>query len=214
MIDMREGELDSTSFDMNNGTDPDGNPVTICSFPCTCTGTGSVAVDCPDGWEDQNNAMPCDESDTFDTTIKLGVLLPPLSLECEDKRGGAEIACQEKCDQKWPDGAPIMVGPSGNGGSPYPSQGTCEPVNCCGNSVIEADETCDDGNWDDEDGCDSSCQMSTVAVCGDLLCDPGEDETSCPQDCSPATSSCGDFICDVGEDETICPEDCSTTNPH
>ena len=43
----------------------------------------------------------------------------------------------------------------------------------CGNGVVEPGETCDDGNLDDADGCDSDCQP-TPAACGDGFPVPGE----------------------------------------
>jgi cysteine-rich repeat protein len=40
-----------------------------------------------------------------------------------------------------------------------------EPAPECGNGIAEADEECDDGNLDDQDGCLSNCSEST---CGDI----------------------------------------------
>ena len=47
------------------------------------------------------------------------------------------------------------------------------------------------------------------AVCGDGVCDPGEDAVSCPADCG--TGACGDGWCDVvgGETQGTCASDCS-----
>jgi cysteine-rich repeat protein len=41
----------------------------------------------------------------------------------------------------------------------------------CGNGVQEAGEECDDGNTDDQDGCEHDC---TLAKCGNGIVDPGE----------------------------------------
>ena len=35
----------------------------------------------------------------------------------------------------------------------------------CGDGVANADEECDDGNNDDNDGCDSACELEDPAVC-------------------------------------------------
>ena len=51
----------------------------------------------------------------------------------------------------------------GSGQVPYgPRSGA--PV--CGNGVVEADESCDDGNASPGDGCDASCQLERVADAG------------------------------------------------
>lgn len=49
---------------------------------------------------------------------------------------------------------------------------------------------------------------NSAAVCGNTVCELGEDATSCPQDCA-TTSECGDGTCDQGEDAETCPLDCS-----
>lgn len=47
-------------------------------------------------------------------------------------------------------------------------------------------------------------------VCGNGICEPGEDWRNCPQDCAkpPEKPICGNGICEVGEDWRTCPEDC------
>ncbi|MFH1615567.1 MAG: MopE-related protein [Planctomycetota bacterium] len=68
-----------------------------------------------------------------------------------------------------------------------------------------APEECYNGLDDDCDGYidhdDSDCW-----VCGNGICDPGEDPISCPMDCG----YCGDGICqpELGEDPNTCPMDC------
>lgn len=47
--------------------------------------------------------------------------------------------------------------------------------------------------------------MMPNPVCGDLLCQTGENPDSCPADCKPV---CGDGQCNGGEDVTSCPSDC------
>ncbi|MBI2147107.1 hypothetical protein HYU19_01360 [Candidatus Woesearchaeota archaeon] len=42
---------------------------------------------------------------------------------------------------------------------------TGRAVSSCGNSIVDTGESCDDGNADDEDGCDSSCKVSRARSC-------------------------------------------------
>ncbi|MEO1271397.1 MAG: multicopper oxidase family protein, partial [Myxococcota bacterium] len=52
----------------------------------------------------------------------------------------------------------------------------------------------------------------TNTECGNGICELGEDEATCPEDCSDP-DPCGDGVCDAagGEDEMTCPEDCDET---
>jgi len=47
-------------------------------------------------------------------------------------------------------------------------------------------------------------------VCGDMICDPGEDFMNCPVDCFPV---CGNGFCEPGEDPTSCAPDCGSSIP-
>jgi len=56
---------------------------------------------------------------------------------------------------------------------PHPLRENSQAV--CGDSILETDEECDDGNTIDGDGCSSSCQTeSTVPTCGNDFTEPGE----------------------------------------
>lgn len=48
-------------------------------------------------------------------------------------------------------------------------------------------------------------------VCGNDICETGEDETNCPADCSATPPYCGDGQCNNDETPTTCPEDCPST---
>jgi cysteine-rich repeat protein len=66
----------------------------------------------------------------------------------------------------------------GTCGGSYPGSSglACNPsgrCSYCGNSVTDAGETCDDGNFADGDGCSSSCQTEG-AVCGNGVIETGE----------------------------------------
>ena len=53
----------------------------------------------------------------------------------------------------------------------------------CGNSVIEAGETCDDGGTDAGDGCSASCQAEAGWTCD------GQSPTACAEDPAPPPAS-------------------------
>lgn len=42
----------------------------------------------------------------------------------------------------------------------------------CGDGIVDPDEECDDGNFDDTDECRNNC---TIPICGDEIVDPGEE---------------------------------------
>ena len=43
---------------------------------------------------------------------------------------------------------------------------------CCGNSLVDSDEQCDDGDQDDNDGCDSQCMLELLASGNDTCGSP------------------------------------------
>jgi hypothetical protein len=78
--------------------------------------------------------------------------------------------------------------------------------------------TCDDGVDNDCDGltdCEDAgdCAYDPSCACdNDGVCEPGEDCTSCPNDCFAGTGAfCGNDVCEAadGEDCVSCPEDCN-----
>lgn len=60
--------------------------------------------------------------------------------------------------------------------------------------------------------CPNDCG-SCGPVCGDTVCDTGEDCVSCPGDCGSCGPVCGDTTCDEGEDCTSCASDCGACEP-
>lgn len=82
-----------------------------------------------------------------------------------------------------------MNGGDGDGGDEGDGDGDGDgPTTECGNKVVEAPETCDDGNADADDGCSNACKTETgyacptpgedcvlLAVCGDGNLGPGEE---------------------------------------
>jgi len=92
----------------------------------------------------------------------------------------------------------------------------------CGNGLVDAGEECDDGNFEQSDGCLWTCRL---ARCGDGIvraageaCDDGNRDESdgCRSDCTLPT--CGDGVTDPGEtcddgnrdDGDACPSTCLT----
>ena len=85
-------------------------------------------------------------------------------------------------------------------------------VPVCGNGVVEGDETCDDGNTADGDGCSSSCTLEDP-VCGNGIVEVGEqcddgntaDNDGCSSTCTfelDGPARCGDGFLqpDLGEE--------------
>src|SRR5689334_8923509 len=71
-------------------------------------------------------------------------------------------------------------------------QGTCKPVDKCGNGKLDEGEACDDGNRIDDDGCNSNC---TLPGCGDGLVTKGEvcDDWN-KDDCGTCNARCDSFM--------------------
>lgn len=64
-------------------------------------------------------------------------------------------------------------------------------------------------NGENATSCPGDC--SSGPVCGNSICEQGETATSCPSDCSSGPV-CGDFYCDPPETSSTCPTDCGTVS--
>jgi hypothetical protein len=129
----------------------------------------------------------------------------------------------------WGNPVPVGVTDRGahetSGGGSYCGDATCDPgedqCNCatdCGTPPV-TETNCNDGQDEDCDGntdCDDSDCLGDPACpsCGDLTCDPGEDQCNCPSDCGtpPATeTNCTDGIDNDCGGGTDCDDtDCDT----
>ena len=79
---------------------------------------------------------------------------------------------------------------------------TNNPVKKCGDGICDAQEKANPSI------CPKDCPKPSGSVCGDKICQSGE-ETTCPKDCKqPSKPLCGNGKCDTGE-ETTCPKDCT-----
>ncbi len=86
---------------------------------------------------------------------------------------------------------------------------TVSPSSICGNSTLELNEECDDGNTTNGDGCSSECLIE--GSCGDGICQLNEGHAQCPVDCP--SFNCGDGFCSAFDQENgvTCQPDCSIT---
>lgn len=108
-------------------------------------------------------------------------------------------------------GACPVVCPSGNTSEckmneDCPSGYTCDRDFCCQPpGPFCGDRSCDTAEREDCRTCPGDCGPCEP-VCGNAVCEPGEDGQSCPADCP----TCGDRICDpeIGETCTTCSADC------
>ncbi len=57
-----------------------------------------------------------------------------------------------------------------------------------------------------------TCTGGSSPVCGNGYCEPGENATSCPNDCGGNQPVCGNGYCEQGETATSCPSDCGGGN--
>ena len=96
----------------------------------------------------------------------------------------------------------------------------------CGDGIVEQREICDDGNTEDDDGCQADC-TPTPRVCGNGLvqegevCDDGnlQGGDGCEADCTPTPLVCGNGLVQEGEacddgntiDGDGCESDCTPT---
>jgi cysteine-rich repeat protein len=118
-------------------------------------------------------------------------------------------------------------------GSTDSTTGDPPPVDC-GDGQLDpvGGEQCDDGNTDDGDGCDASCQVEVGASCGDGNLDPAgaeecddgntNDDDGCSANCQLELlgQSCGDAgldaleVCDDGNlaNGDTCNPTCNLTN--
>lgn len=60
--------------------------------------------------------------------------------------------------------------------------------------------------------CTADCGGQANPVCGNQICEQGEDVTSCPSDCQQQ-ATCGNNICEATESASSCPGDCGGGNP-
>ncbi len=94
---------------------------------------------------------------------------------------------------------------------PIDGEPPCEeecPPSSCGDGVTGLEEECDDGNFDDDDGCSSACTIEDPVVCGDGWLSWGEEcddwDTEDGDGCSSAClvedpTQCGNGLLEADE---------------
>ncbi len=201
-----------------------------CSETCvdesgapTCgNGFMEVPEDCDDG--NITDGDGCDSECQLESGCGDGVVDP--GEECDDDNVVSGDGCTNRCMQEFV---------CGDGMCDVANAETCVkcPADCCpycGDGVLDIwsesepdsppydDETCDDGNNEDGDGCNSGCEDEDgVATCGNSILETDEECDDGNSDNGDACSSaclweflCGDDICDTVNGETcrLCVEDC------
>jgi cysteine-rich repeat protein len=234
------GELcDGTADCKNNGQAlPSG-------LVCRAAGTAAQCTYCGDGTV--NGGEECDDGNTNNNDGCSTSCLKPnkcdevcvTSLGCEGGltcTGGVctgEICEQPpKCGDNKCDTGEACDGNIKCSGNGELTAGECSrtgAVECtfCGDGVVQtsAGELCDDGNTNNNDGCNNNCQLPQ-ARCGDGVCDSGErceGGISCltnqalasGQICRLDCTYCGDGMiqsgeeCDEGGDTANCTASCT-----
>jgi len=135
--------------------------------------------------------MPMDAAEVVDAAESRDAMLEPSD-------SGLQLDAGE-----WPD-----AGESADAGFPMnedaaEQQADTGPSSVCGDGVLEAAETCDDGNVIDEDGCSSSCQIEPQCTAGCLMnsdCMGAEQCIGQPRSVMGATGQCNDTTFVMGRE--------------
>ncbi|MEW6295630.1 MAG: hypothetical protein AB1467_05050 [Candidatus Diapherotrites archaeon] len=160
---------------------------------------GEYEVSCP---QDCGSKCPngiCEGAETYITCHD--DCKPPIQVKCGD--GVCDYGMWENstsCPQDC-----FSQTRCGNGICEYPETSTschddCKPITYCG------DARCDYGFGENEFNCEKDCPKNFISVCGNKMCEYGEDPTKCSVDC--IQGKCGDNYCNFGEDPNTCASDC------
>jgi cysteine-rich repeat protein len=144
-----------------------GEPVNR-SFNVLCPTCGNGVLETPDEVCDDGNIVPgdgCSENCTIEDDSDCEAAL--LGSICYDRDCGDGIRVSgEECDSGGAVGCyttncTILQNFICQINPPY-GKSNCSS---CGNGAVEALESCDDGNLEDEDGCNSSCHVTPLFRC-------------------------------------------------
>lgn len=187
-----QGELCRRIPVCGNGKREDGE---ACDDHNTASGDG-CSVDCQveDGFTCPIFGEPCAEK-CGDEHLDLGEACDDgiYNVEYSLYRGNpieCGLNCQfaHYCGDGKHDQIDIDYGEECDSGEPTPDEyegcsRNCKRVNYCGDDIISHNETCDDGNTANGDGCSASCQLEdhflcvvdgTHSVCRPILCGNGK----------------------------------------
>jgi len=198
------GSCGNGVVDLSEGCD-DGNtdPGDGCNNACLIeTGyrcEGDVDAACASG---VCNAF--DDGGTCNAAAVCGNSVVDPGEGCDDGNYVSGDGCDDLCFLE--DGQPC----EGDDGSacasgvcdPAGDPDTCEPIESCGNSLLEDGEFCDDGNAVDGDGCSAGCRLEDGEDCtaeGGVACVSGVcDLSTVPSLCEPA-DRCGNGVIEGDE---------------
>lgn len=189
-----------------------------CSYSSTESPCGTKSETCADGYvaacdNSCSNAAcvdctpDCTGHDTVDKCAD--VTCEQITNTCAD---GSTRSCTPSCDP-----ATGVCGTCTPAPCPVPSNVTDK---CAGITCPESTINCPDGSTAScQPYCDTSTGLCTSCapqcptqepthVCGNGICETGEDYTTCHDDCPSPTFDCGNNVCDAGESFRNCPEDC------
>jgi cysteine-rich repeat protein len=143
--------------------------------------------------------------------------------ECDDGNEVDNDGCTNLCRLRTCGDGIVQAGEECDDGDdnsdtdPDACRTDCSPARC-GDGVADSTEECDGIDFRDETCetlgyvsgslfCDNLCRfnISGCPVCGNGICDLGEDQAFCPLDCF---GDCGNGSCDDAEDQFTCPADC------
>lgn len=155
-----------------------------CSVMCTFDTSACVDAACGDGMLQAGETCDCGMAGSPCTPAQLAnQSCNALPAPSGGNYSGGTLACTPQC------------GFDENG------------CTACGDGVIDAGEACDGGDLGGQScasqgfdagslSCAGSCTFNTGGcvnyVCGNGICDPGEDSCSCPGDCPDDPNTCGD----------------------
>ena len=210
--------VEDTTPDVVEDTAPDAEPDVVedTTPDVTPDPCGDGVVDDGEQCDDGNEVD--DDDCANDCTTNLGVLCDPCAedTECYDGACAALPSgafCASYCD---PEGDACPDGYACTAFEGSDETFVCTPTDggfcgTCGDSTVDEDEECDDGNFDAGDGCAPDCTIEPYCGDGEVgegeECDDGNDIDT--DDCTSActVAFCGDgFVqgdeaCDDGNDD-------------
>ena len=174
----------------------------VCDLTC--------GAECADGNSDNTDAClnNCLEATCGDSFTWIG------EEECDDGNADNTDACLDTCENAYCGDGYVWAGHEicDEGilnGQPLHCDAECGGITppVCGNSVTEEGEECDDGNLDNNDGCNSQCVLE---VCGDGIVQDGigeecEYDSQCNDQDYHTDDICNTCIC---ENLIICQDEC------
>jgi len=195
--------------------------VSLCAVDATCSNSpGSFRCTCNEGFEgDGRTCLDIQECmrelDDCDVHALCTNTVGSYTCACSEGYRGSGVTCTDinECLEGSAScgrnevcvnvaGAPYECD-CAPGYTRFDEEGPCEPA--CGDGERTPGEECDDGNMDDEDGCDSSCVIEPGWACYE------------PSRTSECEFTCGDGLvqpseeCDRGELNADEPDTCRTT---